>query len=664
MPLRILIVDDDKHICRILQTLIQRDPPLRERGVEVRVAGEGGEGLAVLGEGPVHLIISDLCMPGMDGFAFCRELRRRPGFERVPLIVSSAIYKDAITVRKLRVEVGAEFFTKPFQLAEMLAAVRRLLGIELQPAAQEPAKEERPQRAVGDEGEIGEPPLPQLLLDLFEARSSLCLQLQRGALRRRVHLLMGHVIAVESSCRGDALGAFLCERGLLTEEQLCEALSLMRTERRRLGQVLVERGWLDEATLLRAMEAQMRRRVAGILRWGRGAYRLEAPGAPNERITLQGGTASLVFQALRDTARPEDLGELRAGALTTRLCPTARAGRLREPFERVFGEGALGHLARRPLLGELLDGGDAAQAAALCRIEAMLLTGLCTQERARPAALSRPRLLRPAPRPPVRQPIGPGAVELQLHGAATPEPRPVLDPRHQQLLGDYLAADGRDHYELLGVSPGAELPAIEAAYEAAMDRLQPERYRDLDLGRDHGKISELRERYRVALQVLSSPVRRAAYDEEIARAAVEFGHRHVDAELRHRRGAQLLGEGELGPAVLLLEEAARLQPEQPDYLTLLGWARFLHARHAGADPAAAAAGALPDLERALRCDDEHGGAHACLGHIRLALGDAGRAVPHYERALQADPGRRDVRAGLQRALERLQEQPELAAEAN
>ncbi|MGZ3443578.1 MAG: response regulator, partial [Polyangia bacterium] len=127
MGLRILIVEDDKHIRKILEQLLTHEPSLAARSPEVVSAQDGQEGLAALDRGPYDLVISDLLMPRMDGFAFTRELRKHALGATVPLIVTSAIYKDPATIARLHAETGAQFFAKPFQIRELLAAVKRLL---------------------------------------------------------------------------------------------------------------------------------------------------------------------------------------------------------------------------------------------------------------------------------------------------------------------------------------------------------------------------------------------------------------------------------------------------------------------------------------------------------------------------------------------------------
>ena len=76
----ILIVDDDNT----LQIALTRR--LRACGYNVINATSGAEALAKLGDQPVDVVVSDILMPEMSGFEFCRLLRERPGGQLVPFI--------------------------------------------------------------------------------------------------------------------------------------------------------------------------------------------------------------------------------------------------------------------------------------------------------------------------------------------------------------------------------------------------------------------------------------------------------------------------------------------------------------------------------------------------------------------------------------------------
>ena len=133
-PKRILIVDDESAITQALAAL------LRQVGYFVMTARSGREALAQLAGEP-DLIVLDIMMPDLDGYAVCRAVRERPGY--VPIIMLTA--KDAPGDRAAGLELGADaYLTKPFEPGELLAQVRALFRlIDQQSATPEGAAEGR-----------------------------------------------------------------------------------------------------------------------------------------------------------------------------------------------------------------------------------------------------------------------------------------------------------------------------------------------------------------------------------------------------------------------------------------------------------------------------------------------------------------------------------------
>jgi two-component system KDP operon response regulator KdpE len=112
--MRILIVDDEPQITRVLRTSLQSN------GHEVTVAQNGVEALAQFMKAQPELVITDLAMPGMDGIELTREIRAR---SQVPIIVLSVRSQDAAKVSALD-EGADDYITKPFSIQELLARVR------------------------------------------------------------------------------------------------------------------------------------------------------------------------------------------------------------------------------------------------------------------------------------------------------------------------------------------------------------------------------------------------------------------------------------------------------------------------------------------------------------------------------------------------------------
>lgn len=113
---RILVVDDNTdmriYLCRLLQP-----------HWEVHAAADGAAALSAAKSSPPDLILSDIMMPGLDGFALLRELRADPRTRTVPIILLSARAGEESILEGL--EQGADdYLAKPFTTQELLARVR------------------------------------------------------------------------------------------------------------------------------------------------------------------------------------------------------------------------------------------------------------------------------------------------------------------------------------------------------------------------------------------------------------------------------------------------------------------------------------------------------------------------------------------------------------
>jgi len=114
---RILVVDDEPQITRMLRTALQSS------GYEVVAAENGLEAFRVLEADPPELLITDLAMPEMNGLELTQAVRR---VSDIPIIVLSVRDTDRMKVQAL--DAGADdYLTKPFSMPELLARVRAQL---------------------------------------------------------------------------------------------------------------------------------------------------------------------------------------------------------------------------------------------------------------------------------------------------------------------------------------------------------------------------------------------------------------------------------------------------------------------------------------------------------------------------------------------------------
>jgi DNA-binding response OmpR family regulator len=127
MPHKILVVDDDPDILEAISLILE------SQGYNVVTARDGVEGLANLKAENPDLLILDLLMPKMDGFAVCKELQdpRWAKYKDIPILILTSVREEA-SRRRYELETGLEldvddYVEKPVSPDTLLERVGRLI---------------------------------------------------------------------------------------------------------------------------------------------------------------------------------------------------------------------------------------------------------------------------------------------------------------------------------------------------------------------------------------------------------------------------------------------------------------------------------------------------------------------------------------------------------
>jgi DNA-binding NarL/FixJ family response regulator len=116
----LLIVDDEPNLLRAVAAC------LRGEGYEVDTARSGEEALVHIAQRLPDLIVSDIRMPRMDGYALARQLRNNPRTHLIPIVFLTAKDESSDRIAGIRSGVDA-YLTKPFEPDELVAVIGNIL---------------------------------------------------------------------------------------------------------------------------------------------------------------------------------------------------------------------------------------------------------------------------------------------------------------------------------------------------------------------------------------------------------------------------------------------------------------------------------------------------------------------------------------------------------
>jgi two-component system chemotaxis response regulator CheY len=120
MMKHILLVDDDQLMHRLFQHHLQR------AGYEMLSAMNGRDAIEIASRQPPDLIVMDIMMPGIDGLAALRELKKADATKAIPVIIITA-NSHILAGKESETAGAAVFLTKPFSPTQLLNEIRRLV---------------------------------------------------------------------------------------------------------------------------------------------------------------------------------------------------------------------------------------------------------------------------------------------------------------------------------------------------------------------------------------------------------------------------------------------------------------------------------------------------------------------------------------------------------
>ncbi|HEY2735329.1 MAG TPA: response regulator, partial [Polyangiales bacterium] len=175
------VVDDNEHYRERAAKV------MREAGFEVIVASNGFEGLSAALKHQPSVVLSDVQMPGMDGWALLRMIRARPTLRRTPVLFLTDLSSEEQRLRGYELGVD-DYVAKPFTSVELIARVERIL---------ERVNMTEDAVANGMRGDLSKIPLSSLLSFAELERRTGILQLESERERATLHLREGAVMRID-----------------------------------------------------------------------------------------------------------------------------------------------------------------------------------------------------------------------------------------------------------------------------------------------------------------------------------------------------------------------------------------------------------------------------------------------------------------------------------
>ncbi|MBI3073868.1 MAG: response regulator [Deltaproteobacteria bacterium] len=683
---KILVVEDDRATLRLFVDALSAE------GYSVLPERDGETALRTFDREAPELIITDVLVPGLNGFQIAERVRITDHGEQTPIIMVSGIYKSAEHRREATVRYRiADYLVKPVRVDALYAAVKSALAQaeagkrSARAAAPVSAKDfnaeaqsrkdatpeasslgaSAPLRQISASaataapfaltGTLEKTPFAELFQPIYRARATGALFVMTAQVKKIVYVSKGYPTIVRSNILGECLGRILVTERFITQPECDKSLDLVRATGRLQGAILLEMGVMSPQNLKWALEKQLEVKLFDIFSWERGQYQYNARSdVPTAGISIDRSPANLIFDGVRRAMSPArivallmprfDLYPVRVAEPLMQFqevemsdADRAFLGRLdgRKNVRRLLAEHELGPEQTPIILYSLLASGIIE-----CRdrVSVAAPSATPTSDTATPIELE-PVPLEAAPTEPEQPQVAnrPSGASAVSSGKSAADSTRAGKTERVALLEFLDAASKKDHFQLFGIPRDFMASDLRRSYLKLARDHHPDRFagfpddvRDL-AARAFAVISD-------ALATLENPQKRADYIATLttgkSAAAVEEQVKAVlQAEVEFQRGEALLRSKRFREAIEAFRAAVKLYPDEGEHHAMLGWAIF----QANPRDIRAAHEAQGYLKRGLQLNPKIERAYVFLGHIFKAMENRLAAEAMFEKSLTLNP---------------------------
>lgn len=510
-------------------------------------------------------------------------------------------------------------------------------------------------------GRLGDTPLPAVLRALQHSQATGILTVSRNDQTKLIYVKNGDMVFASSQYEDDRLGSLLLKEGRISYVQYETSVRLLKETKKRQGAILVEQGFLTPKELFQAVTTQVKEIILSLFAWLDGEYRFQEQKLPaDEVIPLRMSSGALIYEGIR------------------RIHDFARLSKLLPPFDTALGMGIeprdlFQAIDVTPTERELLLMINGARTVrdlvcssplptlhTLQMLYFLLAIGIVraksseemddhTEDSQKRFQLELEAFITEAIAGETEEDEETGRVKL-FEGFAAEK----VDTSPGAITLAYEALEGKDHYEILGVKPGASPMEIKKAYFRLAKAYHPDRHHEPGMEAVHPMLVVLFDRLTEAYEILSHEPSRRDYNkvqtsQRQSRAQAELdtttSRLQQMADEQGRLGEAALLAGNVKEAIACLELATQQDDLRARYHALLGQAlAAVPARRGDAEV---------ELKRAIELEPSNADYHLVLGVVYLQGKALGKALIRFEEALRWDPGNAKAKQLLEQLKSRL-----------
>jgi curved DNA-binding protein CbpA len=465
-------------------------------------------------------------------------------------------------------------------------------------------------------GRLQDCSLPKVLIAIQRGRKTGVLTLKKAPLEKKIYFKKGDAIFASSNYEDDRLGEMLLKAGKITIDQYDRSVAILKKTGKRQGGILVELGYLSPKDLFWGVKYQVREIIYSLFLLEDGEYSFIESDLPTEEvITLRMSIANLIYEGVK---RIDNWTRIKR-----ETPPLDTVLQLSHAPANLFQDIELAEEDRKILLlidgkrtiKEIFDSSGMDNFKTLKAIYVLTTIGMATIK--------------------VKEVEEPVVAEI-LQEVLSEKPKAKKEaPLTEKIHKFFRGIEDMNHYQVLGVEPGAPLSAIKKGYY----RLSKEYHPDMHLrSPEEGLKDELTaifDRINKAYEVLADEGKRAEYDLSLSIAKLPREKRREEeidqkrAEEQFKKGVEEFKKGNYLRASESFTSATKLNPQNTLYwshlaLSLAQIPKRLH------DAEEACKKAI-ELEPT---NDEH---YSNLGLLYLKAGLKKKAEAQFKEALRFNP---------------------------